>query len=96
MDIDHIVPLAHSYRTGGANWTRNQKRTFANDPENLLPVDDATNQSKSDKSPVDWKPPLKTYWCEYAKKWKRIKTKYSLHISTLEDRNLHLMEKTCE
>jgi len=47
--IDHVVPLAHAHRTGGANWSREQKRRFANDPDNLLAVDDRTNQEKSDR-----------------------------------------------
>jgi len=57
LDIDHVVPLAHAHRTGGANWSRKQKRQFANDPDNLIAVDDRTNQEKSDKGPVRWKPP---------------------------------------
>ncbi len=57
LDIDHVVPLAHAHRTGGANWLRRQKRQFANDPGNLIAVDDRTNQEKGDKEPVRWKPP---------------------------------------
>ena len=43
VDIDHIVPLAHAHRNGGTAWSRTLKRQFANDPMNLLVVDDATN-----------------------------------------------------
>ena len=66
IDIDHIVPLSHAHKTGGAGWSRSRKRQFANDPENLLAVDDSTNQAKGGKGPARWKPPLKSYWCGYA------------------------------
>ncbi|MCP4674372.1 MAG: HNH endonuclease, partial [Deltaproteobacteria bacterium] len=64
MDIDHIVPLGHAHRTGGANWSREKKRQFANDPMNLLAVEDNANQAKSDKAPDEWKPPKREYWKE--------------------------------
>ena len=46
IDIDHIVPLAYAYEMGGKYWSREQKRTFANDFENLIAVEDNANQSK--------------------------------------------------
>ena len=95
LDIDHIVPLSHAHKTGGAGWTRSQKRRFANDPQNLLAVDDSTNQSKGDKSPARWKPPQKAYWCEYATRWRGIKRKYGLRVSVPEERSLRVMEREC-
>jgi len=84
VDIDHIVPLAHAHKSGGHAWARAQRRTFANDPENLLVVDDSTNQAKGAKAPHQWMPPRRAYWCEYGQKWKRIKQKYGLTISEAE------------
>jgi len=95
VDIDHVVPLAHAHRTGGANWPKKQKRQFANDPDNLIAVDDRTNQEKSDKGPVRWKPPEESYWCEYAKKWQLVKNKYGLEVSERERRSLGVMERNC-
>jgi hypothetical protein len=95
LDIDHIVPLSHAHKTGASNWTRKEKRRFANDPENLLAVDDSTNQAKGDKGPARWKPPLKSYWCEYANRWKRIKIKYGLNSSIPEQRSLGVMGREC-
>ncbi len=74
MDIDHIVPLSHAHRTGGANWSRSQKRAFANDPMNLLATEDNANQEKGDQAPNEWMPSRKSYWPEYAKKWRSVKT----------------------
>ncbi|MCP5275140.1 MAG: HNH endonuclease [Burkholderiales bacterium] len=95
VDIDHIVPLAHAHRHGASNWTRTQRRTFANDFDNLLVVDDATNQAKSDKAPHQWLPPNKDFWCEYGRRWQHVKDKYRLVYSKAERMALKLMAETC-
>ena len=95
VDIDHIVPLAHAHRHGADKWTRDQRRTFANDFENLLVVDDAANQSKSDQAPHEWLPPRKDYWCEYGKRWQRIKEKYQLWYSAQERKTLGSLAEAC-
>jgi hypothetical protein len=78
MDIDHIVPLGHAYQAGGANWTKEQKKAFANDYDNLLATDAGTNRSKGDKAPNEWMPPRKEYYCDYISRWTTIKAKYGL------------------
>ena len=95
VDVDHIVPLAHAHRHGAEQWTRDQRRTFANDFENLMVVDDAANQSKSDQAPHEWLPPRKEYWCEYGKRWTHIKGKYRLWFSSRERETLGLLAETC-
>lgn len=50
IQIDHVFPLAQSWRAGAANWSVEQRTAFANDTErNLLAVDGPVNQAKSDK-----------------------------------------------
>ena len=95
IDIDHIVPLAHAYRNGGTSWSREQKKAFANDPDNLLAVDDFTNQSKGSKGPDRWMPPKKDYWCNYIDKWTMVKTKYGLIISEKEGYFLKKFQQAC-
>ncbi len=95
VDIDHVVPLAHAHRHGADTWTKAQRRAFANDFDNLLVVDDSTNQSKSDKAPHEWLPPLKSYWCEYGKLWERVKNKYGLRYSSDERLALNALAETC-
>ncbi|PAJ72019.1 hypothetical protein CJF42_23495 [Pseudoalteromonas sp. NBT06-2] len=84
IDIDHVVPLAHAHKFGGYNWTRKQKRVFANDLENLISVEDNANQAKSYKAPHQWMPANNAYHCTYLKKWQRIKAKYQLSASKQE------------
>ena len=73
-----------------------QKRNFANDSDNLIAVDDRTNQEKSDKGPVRLKPPMESFWCEYAKKWQWVKSKYGLALSVREQQALSVMKDTCD
>lgn len=96
VDIDHIVPFSHAHKNGAATWSREKKRAFANDPDNLLAVDDSTNQAKGDKSPMTWRPPNGDYWCEYAKKWQRVKAKYGLLIRATEEHALRRMMQRCD
>lgn len=95
VDIDHIVPLAHAHRHGADKWTKAQRKQFANDFENLLVADDAVNQSKSDQAPNEWLPPLKSYWCEYGKRWELIKEKYKLWYGSQERITLNQLAETC-
>ena len=83
------------YRHGAADWTRAQRRAFANDFDNLLVVDDATNPSKSDQAPQEWLPPREDYWCEYGKQWERVKDKYGLRYSDQERIALNQIAETC-
>ena len=78
------MPLAHAYEMGGKYWTREKKRAFANDFENLLAVEDNANQSKGAKPPQEWMPKNKQFHCEYLSKWKYIKEKYELNFNKIE------------
>jgi len=95
LDIDHIVPLAHAHRNGADIWSRDKRREFSNDPDNLLAVEVNLSQKKSDKGPSEWRPPRKAYWCEYGKKWVKVKTKYDLRMSMDERMALVEMKKEC-
>jgi hypothetical protein len=58
----------------------------ANDPENLLVVDDSLNQKKGKKGPDEWLPPNQSYRCEYLGKWKYVLSKYRLTMLPKEKR----------
>ena len=64
---------------GGDRWTRDQRRTFANDPDNLLPVEDNLNQSKGSKDPDEWLPPNTEFRDIYIRKFIHISEKYELN-----------------
>jgi hypothetical protein len=97
VDIDHMVPLANSWVTGASSWTTAKREAFANDltrPQ-LLAVTDNVNQSKSDKAPDVWKPPLQSYWCTYATRWVAVKYYYALSVTSAEKSALSGMLGRC-
>jgi hypothetical protein len=97
LDIDHMVPLANAWRTGASTWTDAKRADFANDlarPQ-LLAVTAATNRSKGDQDPSQWKPPSHDYWCEYAQRWVSVKTYWTLAVTAAEKTALQDMLETC-
>ena len=96
IDIDHIVPLANAYRSGASEWDEARRETYANDPNNLLSVEDNANQEKGDKGPEAWKPPNRTIWCSYAKRWISVKAEYALTVNPQEKAALRQMLSTCK
>jgi uncharacterized protein DUF1524 len=97
VDIDHMVPLADAWRTGAANWSQEQREAFANDLDSpqLWAVTDNVNQSKGDKPPDQWKPPLQSHWCEYSRAFIHVKFVYKLTVNDAEKAALEEMLGTC-
>jgi hypothetical protein len=97
VDIDHVVPLAAAWRTGASSWTTAQRQAYANDLSDpqLIAVTDNVNQSKGDKSPDQWKPPIQGYWCTYARMWVAVKYKFKLTVNSAEKGSLTDMLNRC-
>jgi len=84
LDIDHIVPLKEAYLSGAFSWTREERKTFANDRENLIAVSLSANRQKGDKDPAEWMPPHTGFACPYLQAWVTLKTKYDLAMNQEE------------
>ena len=98
LDIDHMVPLAEAHDSGAARWTAERKSAYANDldlPAALTSVSASSNRTKSAGDPADWKPPLRSAWCQYAHDWIAVKIKWSLTADRTEVNALRVMLKTC-
>lgn len=99
LDVDHLVPLSHAHAHGGASWSREKKRRYANDmehPEHLIAVSSRVNRQKGNKGPDQWRPPNRRYWCDYAIYWVSVKTRWGLDVTESELAALHEMVDTCE
>ncbi|MFJ2509927.1 DUF1524 domain-containing protein [Streptomyces griseoviridis] len=97
LDIDHIVPLAAAWRAGADTWDTPRRRSFANDlvHSQLIAVSAASNRSKGDQTPDQWKPPLRSYWCVYSRAWVSVKSIYELNVTEAEKTALNDMLDTC-
>lgn len=97
VDIDHMVALAEAWRSGAYAWTTSRRQAFANDLSNaqLWAVTDNVNQSKGDKDPATWKPPLTSFYCTYAKAWIDVKYEWGLTVNSAEKSALSSMLGSC-
>ena len=95
IDIDHLVPLANAYRSGASEWDEAERERYANDPNNLLSVEDNANQEKGDKGPEAWRPPNRAIWCSYARRWIGVNSDYALTINPQEKTALNQLVVTC-
>ena len=96
LDLDHVVPLKWAHGHGGDKWSRELKRQFANDPDNLLLVQASLNRQKGAKGPDEWMPPRHSYRCEYLRHFNTVIYKYELTYIPSEKRIVDRMLHACK
>ncbi|SDS02967.1 Protein of unknown function [Paraoerskovia marina] len=84
VQIDHVVPMAESWRSGAAAWTDAEREAFSNDPLNLLAVDGELNQQKQADDVAEWLPPYEGSRCGYAAQMVAVKSTYGLTVDAAE------------
>lgn len=97
VDIDHMVPLAEAWRSGAADWSKEDRRQFANDltrPQ-LLAVSASSNRSKGDQTPDKWMPTNTAFRCDYTKAWIEVKSYWKLTIDSAEKSTLQKELNAC-
>lgn len=87
LDIDHMVSLSMAAQHGAASWTAERREAFANDPDNLLAVDAATNRAKGDDGPSQWLP-VKSGRCLYAAAFTNVVAEYKLTVTEADKATL--------
>ena len=98
LDIDHLVPLAEAWESGGYAWTAATWRRFGNDlddPRSLIAVTASTNRSKGAGDPADWLPPRTQYRCRYAADWVAVKTRWELSVDRREQAAIEALINGC-
>lgn len=99
IDIDHMVPLGNTHRSGGDAWGSDKRREYANDlsrDEHLVAVARGANRSKSDQGPEGWLPPNPEFRCEYVQIWVDIKQRWELRMTQDEQAAVDAALQLCE
>lgn len=84
VQIDHVVALSDAWQKGAQQLNEDTRKSFANDPYNLLAVDGPANMQKSDGDAATWPPSNKSFRCEYVARQIGVKHKYSLWVTQAE------------
>jgi len=84
VQIDHVVALSNAWQTGAQQLDAATREELANDPLELLAVDGAANQQKSDGDAATWLPANKGFRCQYVARQIAVKKKYELWVTGAE------------
>lgn len=88
VDVDHVVPLAEAWESGGHRWDRERRRAYANElghQNHLIVIHDRENQSAKGKGdPAEYLPPNYAFICDYLEAWVRVKARWDLSVDPLE------------
>lgn len=98
LDIDHLVPLAENWDSGGRDWTQARRVAYANyldDPRHLVAVTGRSNRSKADKDPAQWMPPAADATCRYTADWISVKLTWGLSVDPAERDALTRLAESC-
>ena len=89
--LDHNVPIADAWRSGGCTWSISRWREFYNDTGNLNYLPASVNLSKSDSGPADW-----DFDCMTISQWIATKMKWGLHSDARERTALEGSVQECD
>jgi hypothetical protein len=87
LQIDHRVPLAEAWESGAWRWTDATRHRYANDQgyaASLVAATVHTNESKGEREPREWMPPLRSQRCSYIKLWIGVKYRWRLSVDAAE------------
>jgi hypothetical protein len=95
VQIDHVVALSNAWQTGAQQLSGDERIALANDPLELLAVDGAANQQKSDGDAATWLPSNKPFRCQYVARQIAVKQKYHLWVTDAEKTAMKNVLATC-
>ena len=95
VQIDHVVALSNAWQTGAQLLAPEQREALANDPLELLAVDGAANQQKSDGDAATWLPSNKAFRCQYVARQIAVKQKYTLWVTVAEKNAIQTILAKC-
>lgn len=95
IDFDHIVPLNYAHNHGGSEWSEEEKKLYADDPNIGVNVNSSDNRSKGAKGPSEWLPDYNVE--EYCYTWLIICDNYDISLSKSDyDTIVEILSKLSE
>ncbi len=95
IQIDHVVALSDAWQKGAQYLSREARYDIATDPLNLLAVDAAANEKKSDGDAATWLPSNKKFRCQYVARQVSVKYKYGLWVTEAEKEAISRILENC-
>ncbi|MBR5046051.1 HNH endonuclease [Candidatus Saccharibacteria bacterium] len=95
IQIDHVVALSDAWQKGAQYMDEETRKKIATDPLNLLAVDGAANEKKSDGDAATWLPANKKFRCQYVARQVSVKYKYDLWVTQAEKDAIERVLESC-
>ena len=95
IQIDHVVALSDAWQKGAQYKTKDERFKIATDSLNLIAVQAAANQQKSDGDAATWLPKNKSFRCQYVARQISVKYKYQLWVSEAEKQTMAQILEKC-
>ena len=95
IQIDHVVALSDAWQKGAQYLDKEIRYNIATDPLNLLAVDAAANEKKSDGDAATWLPSNKKFRCQYVARQVSVKYKYGLWVTEAEKNAISQVLTNC-
>lgn len=95
IQIDHVVALSDAWQKGAQYKTSEERYKIATDPLNLIAVQAAANQQKSDGDAATWLPKNKDFRCQYVARQISVKHKYLLWVTEAEKEAMKQILESC-
>ncbi|HEX4662579.1 MAG TPA: HNH endonuclease family protein [Candidatus Saccharimonadales bacterium] len=96
VQIDHDVSVGDAWQTGAQLLEPSERKSFYNDPLNLLAVDGRANEQKGDGDAASWLPANKGEHCRYIARQILVKLKYGLWVTPPEHDAMNGVLSTCQ
>tara|TARA_R110001592_G_scaffold252395_1_gene515104 strand:- start:1347 stop:2090 length:744 start_codon:yes stop_codon:yes gene_type:complete len=95
--LDHRISPYEAHYWGAAFWTPAQRFALLNDSANLVPVSIDQIKLRKGRSPTEWMPERKDYWCDYIVHREIVVRKYQLRPSKeVRDFNQEIKKLYCK
>lgn len=95
LDVDHLVALGEIDAAGAIDWPVEKRTAIANDPDNLVAVQNGSNRSKGDRDAYLWLPPNIANCTWYLEERSKVWDKYDMQMDNDEKASVKFFMNKC-